>query len=293
MKEPYPVVGYVRLSQEDRQKKDTSIENQTKMIQDFCEKKGFDLIKIYNEGYVSGSDWKRKEFNEMLNLVPEKVFKAIIVKDDTRFARDQELFMTKLNDLIAYKIKLFSVYDDDYTLNKLIAGVKAAVGEDPVSKGNRSQREMMVRKAKDGQFFGLPPTGFKIKKEIVIVNGKEKFVNNWVIDDEKAKVVKKIYKMFVNEQLKVEEISALLKVPKDTVYKILTNKKYIGIFEYKQREKLRGEVVNITENSYKLNYPNIINKELFDKAQTLKAERSKIPPGYRRFKKELLDKYGN
>ncbi|MEK6883105.1 MAG: recombinase family protein, partial [Nanoarchaeota archaeon] len=63
-------VGYIRVSQEERKKKnrddlETSLQNQRKDIEDYCKNKDFELIEIYDDKYLSGDDPDRPELKRM------------------------------------------------------------------------------------------------------------------------------------------------------------------------------------------------------------------------------------
>ena len=88
-------VGYVRLSKEDlnlgEYDESESISNQKEFIERYVLQQNWKLQHIYVDEDITGSDRNRPAFNEMIAAAYSGAFDVIIVKKQSRFARDLEL----------------------------------------------------------------------------------------------------------------------------------------------------------------------------------------------------------
>ena len=86
----YKVAKYIRLSDEDRYKKESeSVENQRDIIDNFIEK-NIDLEEFdeyVDDGYTGGN-FERPRFKQMLKDIEDGKVNCIITKDLSRFGRD-------------------------------------------------------------------------------------------------------------------------------------------------------------------------------------------------------------
>ena len=160
-------VGYVRLSQES----DTSISSQIEDIKRYCEKEGYTLEKIFNEGEkVSGWDLERSKFKEMVEYVRmrKNKVKIIVVRDGSRLGR---VFKDRLYWLLYFDrlgIEVHTIQgriDPDNPTELLIESVKA-YSDDVVKRGEieRAKREIKKRRER-GLPLGRPPYGFRYSKD--------------------------------------------------------------------------------------------------------------------------------
>ena len=102
----YKVAKYIRLSDEDRNKKESeSVENQRDIIDNFI-KKNIDL-QVFDEyvddGYTGGN-FNRPRFKQMIKDIEDGKVNCIITKDLSRFGRDHidtgyylERYLPKMN----------------------------------------------------------------------------------------------------------------------------------------------------------------------------------------------------
>lgn len=255
------VCGYIRRSQEDSDS--MSIENQERAIKEFCEKENHELITIYNEGFFSGADVQRPQFNKMILEISN--YGAVVVREQSRLARHAPLIIGKIHDIYALGGKIFTTYGKELDPG-LETGVRALVDEQVIKDGQRHQREMMMRKIKDKLPFGTPPTGYKKhhKKE----NGRT--IKTWIVDKKKANLIKLLFKLYAIDDESIRDI--VLEYPElgtdRGVRKMLNNKAYIGIFAWTMRNKnTKGEVVKEEKGEYKAKITPLVSEDLFNKAQ--------------------------
>lgn len=73
---------YLRLSKDDdNQKESSSISNQRKLLQDYAEKAGFDIVAEFCDDGVSGTTFDRPGFNQLIQAVENGLINLILVKD--------------------------------------------------------------------------------------------------------------------------------------------------------------------------------------------------------------------
>ncbi len=98
------VVLYLRLSDEDRDKLtkeqlSESIKNQETMLRNYAEEMGWEVVGVYNDEDWSGSDATRPEFNKMIAECQKGNVDVVLVKSQSRFARDMELVEKYVHNL--------------------------------------------------------------------------------------------------------------------------------------------------------------------------------------------------
>ena len=88
------IIGYYRLSMEDDSEGESnSIINQRKLVKDYIsnipELVAMPFQEFYDDGY-SGSSMERPAIKQVLELARENKVQCIVVKDFSRFARDEK-----------------------------------------------------------------------------------------------------------------------------------------------------------------------------------------------------------
>ena len=119
------VVLYLRLSDEDRDKLtkeqlSESIKNQETMLRNYAEEMGWEVVGVYNDEDWSGSDATRPEFNKMIAECQKGNVDVVLVKSQSRFARDMELVEKYVHNLFHEWNVRFVTYIEkiDNTRNK-------------------------------------------------------------------------------------------------------------------------------------------------------------------------------
>lgn len=260
------VIAYTRISQEDIKQQDTSLDNQKLLIEEYCKRKGYDLLKVFNEGFFSGKDRNKPKLNALfkLEVLKSNTFEAIVIKDLDRFSRNAGEIADKVKILKACNIRLLTVNDEDLTADTMITNIKGSIAAESITKGQKEQRLMLNRKEKERSVFGQPPFGFKT--DHIIVDGKI-VKNGWKLIEEDAKIVKKIFNDFI-DGYNFSEIGRKYNFTSAGVSKMLKNKKYIRIMEYTLRYKVDGVLYRTEKRSYKIKgIKFIISKDLFNQVQ--------------------------
>ena len=296
---------YQRLSADEGEEESNSVKNQ-KILMDYYLKNNKD-IKIYkqyiDDGYT-GTDFDRPAYKEMLNDIEKGKIDGIIVKDLSRLGRNYILVGNFIEDIIPkYKLRFISVNDnvDSYlnpeSLKSLIIPFKNLLNESYSSDSSKKIRSSLKASKKSGNFIGrMAPFGYK---------KDDNDIHLLVIDEDAAKVVKKIFslalegnsKVYIAEYLNKKNVltpskylnlkNSKYKPPKiknqwdsRTVDYILRNEVYIGNLVQCKRERVSHKKHNIvvTADEDKIRVENthkgIIDKRTFNKVHNILINRN-------------------
>lgn len=267
------VVIYARYSS-DRQREE-SIEGQLKVCYDYAEKEGYNVIDTYIDRALSAKTDNRPKFQQMIRDSGKKQFQGIIVYQLDRFARnraDSAKYRTILNK---NNVKLFSANENisDNASGILLESVIEGLAEYySVELSEKVTRGMNVNAEKGLYNGGVTPLGYKIEN------------HKYVIDEEKAPIVKEIFTKYANGERIVDICKDLnsrgLTNAQGTEFKansfstLLKNRRYLGLYIYKGKE-----TPNIV--------PQIIDEELFNKVAE-KLAKNKLSPARARAKAEYI-----
>ncbi|MFI3227732.1 MAG: recombinase family protein [Clostridia bacterium] len=293
----YQVGIYVRLSVEDLRKKESqSIETQKDIALNYLENMpDAKLYKIYQDVNFSGTNFKRPDFEQMIEDVKKQRINCIIVKDLSRFGRNYIETGQYMEYLFPFFKVRFIAITDNYdsqnpnTSNSLVLPIRNLMNEvyaKDISKKIKSQYNI---KKERGDFCGsFAPYGYA------------KQGNSLIIDKNACEVVKQIFEMAINghgdlyiakrlnesEYLppkayrlslynEQEEVNAIWH--KSIIRRILTNPLYTGnmVSGRFSRSIISNQNRNI-ENKIVINkgtHTAIISQEMFDKAQSIREEK--------------------
>ena len=181
---------YERLSRDDNLEGDSySIQNQKKLLTKIVKEKGYtNLVHFYDDG-ISGVTMNRPEFQRMLSLLEQDKASAVFVKDLSRLGRNYIEVGKLMEEFFPeHDIRFVSVSDNidtDEGENEL-APIKNLFNEwysRDISKKRRISNKI---KGNAGEPMGQPPYGYRKDPD----NPKR-----WIIDEDAAVVVRRIYRM--------------------------------------------------------------------------------------------------
>ena len=268
----YAVI-YARYSS-DKQREE-SIEGQLEVCRKYAESKGYEIVDTYIDRAKSAKTDDRPNFLKMIKDSAKKHFQAVIVYQLDRFSRsryDNARYKTilKRNGVTVYSANE-NIADNasGILLESIIEGISEYYSAELAEKVNRGMNVNAEKCLSNG---GTTPLGYKIEN------------HKYVIDNQMAPVIKEIFTRYA-DGVTIKEICADLndrgiKKPNGTAFNknsfntILKNRKYLGIYIYKNIEKPGG-------------MPQIIDEDLFNKvAERMKA--NKLAPARTRAKAEYL-----
>ena len=238
---------YVRVSTDDQKDNGYSIDSQLRMIKEYCEKKKYDIIDVYNDAGHSGKDLMRPEMQRLLkDIKSKKIDKLVAIKVD-RLTRSNYDGFWLLNYLEEHDVKLELILEpfDVSTANgEMIYGMNLVFGQRERKEIGARTKRAMEEMAMEHIHPSKAPYGYTRNKE----------TGHLEIEPIEAEVVKEIFELCKerhstrNIATIMKDNNAYLKQGKwkvDRVYKILTNSIYIGIFEYGKYKRKPEDILKV------------------------------------------------
>lgn len=183
------VCGYIRVSTD--QQTELSPDAQIRLLQEYCDRKGYILTRIYKDLGISGRNAKKRPaFQEMIADCKgkEHPYDAILVWKFSRFARNQEESIVFKSMLRKANVDVYSVSEDlpDGEFSGLIERIIEWMDEYYSIRLSGEVMRGMTQNAMEGGYNANPPFGYtKTKGEIPVINEKN------------ANIVRMCYDMFL------------------------------------------------------------------------------------------------
>lgn len=278
------VVAYCRVST-DKSDQLNSLEAQKRFFSEYAEKNGYNLIRVYADEGISGTKTKnRKEFLRLMRDAKQGLFRMLLVKDISRFARNTVDLLQNIRTLKALEIETTFLTANMTVLgqSEFVLTVFGALAQE--ESANTSKRVKFGKKLNAEK--GKVPN---------IVYGYDKTIGdlfNLTVNAGEAGTVRKIYDWYTKEGHGAAKIANLLNESgektkrgynwsQNAVCRILTNELYTGkIINGKEEvaDFLTGERKEKDESEWMVtDRPDlrIIEPEQFDKAANILASRHK------------------
>ena len=222
---------YCRLSKDDELVGDSnSIVHQKEMLAKYAKEHGFTNTEFYVDDGYSGTNFNRPDFQRMMSDVEEGKIRTVIVKDMSRFGRDYimvgyytEIYFGNCN------VRFIAVndgVDSNVQTENDLTPFKNVFNEWYAKDTSKKIRAVFKAKGNSGKHLSTnPPFGY-----IKDPNDKEK----WIIDEEAAETVKRIFQMFV-DGMRMPEIARKLteeKVETPQLYNLHRGRKFHRLCEF-------------------------------------------------------------
>ena len=239
---------YVRMSTD---KQEDSPERQRGQIDPHCERKGYVVVRRYEDLGERGWSDERPQFNQMLADAHRSLFDVIVVDEMSRLSRSNPwVFMdTVASPLRKAEVVVDSVseglirWDDpDDICGYIMLGVRQHKSSQESATLGRRVATRMVQLAKDARMFpGRPLYGYRFKKD---ANGNRVGLEVDTDHPERAEVVRRVFAMYLEQDVSVAGIVAelnVLNIPtpsgrgqwgKNTVMCMLKNPGYAGRYAW-------------------------------------------------------------
>ena len=184
---------YARLSKDDgdADKESNSISNQLQMLRYHSKENNFEIVGEYVDDGYSGTTFNRPDVNRMIeDALADKEPNGIIVKDMSRFGRNNAMFMYYVEEIFPNNNILFMALNDDvdtrYDNNEMMP-FKSIMNEYYARDTSKKIRSVKKTTALSGGFCGsFAPYGY-------IVNPKNK--RQLLVDTETAPTIKRIFEL--------------------------------------------------------------------------------------------------
>ena len=195
---------YVRLSRDDNLDGESySIQNQKKLLTKAAKDMGYTSLVTFVDDGVSGVTMNRPGFNAMMAELEKSHASAVFVKDMSRLGRNYIEVGRLMEEFFpAHDIRLIAISDgiDTSEGENEFAPIKNMFNEWYARDISKKRRISNKIKGNSGEPMGQPPYGYIKDPD----NPK-----HWIIDEEAAKVVRRIYAMTI-EGYGSEQIASAL-----------------------------------------------------------------------------------
>lgn len=268
-----------------------ALENQKQYYDEIIQKRDdWILYKMYVDEGISGTSIKKREqFQQMIQDAEEKKFDLIVTREVSRFARntvDTLIYTRKLKDL---GVEVYFIEDNIWSLNDEDGELKLTI----MATLAQNESKKISQRAKAGQHIsfinGVPYGNGNIL-------GYDRIGKEYVINQEQAKTVRKIYDLYLSgigirtisfqlEKLGYVTAAGKSKWYPSTISHVLKNPFYCGLQVYhkeysadflsQRRKKNKGEIEKIV---VKGKHQPIVTEEEYQTVCKILGER-KLPNG--------------
>ena len=276
---------YCRVSTEEQSENGYSIDEQERLLEEWCKKMGYVIYKCYSDRGISGKNIKdRPALKELLSDAKAGKFDMVISWKINRVSRKLEDVLKIVNLLEKNNITFKSYsepFETDTPAGRMQFQMMALIGEFERGTIAQNVKMGMIAKAKSGNWCGGRVLGY----DLVPNNSPEeekKGKNKLEINEKEAEIVRFIF----NEYSKGKGYKAITNQINKLGYKtkkgnnfsvgsirdILTNPVYIGEIRYNVRQnwsEKRRRNINPNPIRVKGKHEAIIDRELWDKVQLI------------------------
>ena len=257
-------VIYARFSSHSQNEQ--SIEGQLAECYAFAQRNDLRIVHEYIDRALTGTTDKRPDFLQMIEDSKRRGFQFVIVYQLDRFARNRYDSATYKAKLKKNGVRVLSAKENitDDASGILVEGVLESMAEYYSAElSQKIKRGIAVSASKCKFFGGAIPLGYKIDEQ-----------KNYVINEETAPIVKKMFEMLAAGQ-NYAEIARYMnergittstggKWNKNSFRTLFANRKYLGKYIF-HGEEIDGGI------------PRIIEDELFDEVQKVLEKYAQAP----------------
>ncbi|MFS0766984.1 recombinase family protein [Peribacillus phoenicis] len=261
------VVAYARVSSES-QIENTSIEEQIKKIEAYCISQDLELVKVFIDEGLSGSNTERSSYTEMIEYISNaenEVSGVVVLKADRIHRRLKNLLIMIEDVLEPNGIAFISVsekFDTSTAQGMLFLQMIGSFGEFERKVINERTKGGRVSTAKKNKYAGgQVPYGY------MVINGQVE------INKEHEAIVKEVFELYL-EGKSYNKIATILnsrnvptrkggKWQAQQVKNMVNTETYTGINRYDGKKEQNG----IKQKDV---FPRIISRQTWNKVQALK-----------------------
>ena len=262
-------VCYARYSTD--MQREESIAAQLRAARDYCQKKGYTIIREYSDEAKSGKSDNRPEYQRMLSDAKRNLFDIIVFHKIDRNARNEYDYyfhkanLKKLGVEIEYVTQNIDNSPEGAMMEAMLVGMAAYYSRNLAKEVMKGMQENALKAKFNG---GYAPLGYSI------VDG------NYIINEHESKAIKLIFSMYllgygysdISNELTKQGFKTRFGKPfgKNSLYSILSNPRYCGTYTFNKVITRQDG----TRNSHSTNkdmivvedaIPAIISKEEYQK----------------------------
>lgn len=272
---------YTRVSTDDQAENGFSLRDQKDKLEKYCEAKGIEILKHFEDDGYSAKTFNRPEFENLIDYIKKNkgvVKKLLFVKWD-RFSRNTEAslgMITKLHKLGVEVEAIEQKLDNTVPENLLMKMLYLAIPEVENARRSLNTTNGMRRAMKEGRYMGIAPFGYK--------NSRDEKNRPIIVHSDLAPLIKKAFEMYATgmyqiEILRKELYKMGLEVSRNQFWLLLRNSIYCGKLKIKAFGDEPEEIVQGIHEP-------IISEALFYEVQDVLAGKRKITTKYARVNDE-------
>lgn len=254
------VALYVRVSTEEQAINGDSLRTQREELTKYALKNGFHIFGIYEDDGFSATNLKRPALQRLLKDVEQNKINRILITKLDRLSRGVRNYYKILDTLDEHGVfwqTIFEKYDSSTASGRLHINIMLSVAENESAQTSERIRSVFKTKVESRELIaGKIPIGLKKQGKKLIVDEDKKQI---VLDAfQFYKETTSAYQVFQKLDLKYPE----LQLNYMRVYRILTNKLYVGI-----KQTRYGDINDFC--------PAIIGKAEFENTQRLLSKNAR------------------
>ncbi|MEP7284323.1 MAG: recombinase family protein [Chloroflexota bacterium] len=300
-----PAVIYARVSTDD-QSFNYSLDSQIDLCQKYAQTNDYDVIGIFCEDYT-GTKLDRPELNKVQSLAEGKAIKAVICLEMDRFARGMAIQIILETEFAkqGVRVEYALAYYEDSPEGRIRKHIQSVIADYEREKFLQRSKRGKEARAKSGSINPSSVTlyGYKYTPD---PNGHK---GSYEVVDFEARIVAQVFDWYVNGKdgmklgasLIAEELSKLgIPTRRDTqqtnqkkqgfgkwststITRMLRNESYTGVHYWAKTcwngySDDRKRTTKPREEWIQIPIPVIIDREIYDKAQLIKAKNQKRSP---------------
>lgn len=257
------VAIYIRVSTDEQASEGYSLGAQQDRIVKFVESQGWEIAEVYSDDGFSAKDLNRPAIQRLIKDAKSSKFDVVVFYQLDRLVRSvrdlHELLQLFEDHSIAIR-STTEIFDTTTAIGRLFITIVAAMAAWERETIGERVLEGMTKKASQGERNGgRAPFGYDL------VDGQ------LVINDQEARIVKQMFRMYLNGSglreiaLYVNQLGIGTKDIR-TISRMLENPVYCGVTRWSKNSK-REELL------HEGTHPAIILEEVFEEAQRLRKER--------------------
>lgn len=264
-------VLYARVSSKEQEKEGFSIPAQLKLLQEYSEKQGFQVVETFTDSETAKKAGRTNFLAMVEKLKKSKDIKVILVEKTDRLTRnfqdyvlideliqklDLEVHMVKEGEILSQRAKSHT---------KLIHGIKVVLAKNFIDNLSEETSKGMMEKAAQGHWPSTAPYGYRNNKETRLVE----------VDPEKSAYVKRAFELYLIGEYSIQRLinrlyeegyrfrASTAKPSTSNMHHILTNMFYTGRFKFRDLERVG-------------HHPPLITGEQFNQVQRILKQGNKL-----------------
>jgi len=259
-------VGYARVSSKDQEDTGYSLPAQEKLLHDYAERNGYELVKVFAIQESAAGKIQRNIFHEMMEYVTKSKINTVFVETTDRLTRNfadvpiiNEWILADEKHTIHLVKEGCTLHKDSKSHEWFMWRVKVATAEYYIRLLSENVKKGQKEKLAQGWLPSKPPLGYKTIGE--------KGHKIHVPDEEKSPLIKKMFDLYASGQYSTKKLGDVMyeqglrsrtghKVSHARIHQLIGDPFYYGMNRWKNQ---------ITKG----NHEPLITKELFMRCQDI------------------------